>query len=196
VSPQTARLSSSASLRNYSVTSLPNYSPSLPPSPGFTVFYHLSPLESAHPRPPACNPCRMNTSKTSQICIKTKDFNPIRMNTSKTSRRAKKTKDFKSTRMNTSAISDRNPFRIRTSKKEGGGGCRKLQRRTEATFTARACRAGFFESSLTSKFVTRNQEGEESRYGPNCRLRDRAPGLENDMRQKLLELAEVNSTPR
>src|SRR6202451_2970323 len=49
-------------------------------------------------------------------------FNPIRMNTSKTSRLALKTKDFKSTRMNTSAILDRNPFRIRTFKKEGGGG--------------------------------------------------------------------------
>jgi len=89
----------------------------------------LSPLESAHPRPLTCKPCRMNTSKTSQICIKTKDFNPIRMNTSKTSRRVLKTKGFKSTGMNTSAIWDRNPFRIRTSKKKGGRGSRGRQER-------------------------------------------------------------------
>ena len=85
------------------------------------AHYPLSPLESAHPRPHPRNPCRMSTSKTSRICIKTKDFNPTRMNTSETARRAKKTKDFKSTRMNTSAISQHNPFRIRTSKKVRGG---------------------------------------------------------------------------
>src|SRR5271170_4719538 len=88
----------------------------------FSAFLLLSPLESAHPRPPSYNPCRMNTSRHSRICIKTNDFNPIRMNTSKRSRHAKKTKDFKSTRMNTSVIYHRNPFRIRTSKKSGGRG--------------------------------------------------------------------------
>ncbi len=85
-------------------------------------FPPLTPLESALPRPHAHNPCRMNTSKKPQICIKTKDFNPIKMNTSKTARPVQKTKDFKSTRMNTSAILLANPFRISTSKKEGGRG--------------------------------------------------------------------------
>ena len=95
-------------------------------SPLVTRHSPLSPLESALPRPLAYNPCRMNTSKKPQICIKTKDFNPIRMNTSKTARRVLKTKDFKSTRMNTYAISHRNPFRIRTSKKRGEGGMARI----------------------------------------------------------------------
>ena len=46
-------------------------------SPLATRHSPLSPVESAHPRPLTCNPCRMNTSKTSQICIKTKDFNRL-----------------------------------------------------------------------------------------------------------------------
>ena len=87
-----------------------------------TDSFPLTPLESALARALGRNPFRINTYKTSQICIKTKDFNPIRMNTSKTPQPALKTKDFKSTRMNTSATSNRNPFRIRTSKKEEGRG--------------------------------------------------------------------------
>jgi hypothetical protein len=43
-----------------------------------------------------CNLFRINTSKTAQICIKTKDFNLLRINTYKLSHLALKTKDFKS----------------------------------------------------------------------------------------------------
>jgi hypothetical protein len=65
---------------------------------------------------------RINTSITPRISIKTSDFNYPTINTYKTAIPLQKTKDFKSTIINTYAFPHRNPFRIRTSKKEGGGG--------------------------------------------------------------------------
>jgi len=82
-----------------------------------TDSFPLTPLESALARALGRNPFRINTYKTSQICIKTKDFNPLRMNTSEQLQHVLKTKDFKSTRMNTSTIPTVKSFRIRTSEK-------------------------------------------------------------------------------
>jgi len=83
----------------------------------------LTPLESALPKGAICNSFGICTYKTSRICIKTNDFNPFRICNYKTARLAQKTQDFNSSRINTYTISDRNPLRIRTSKKGGGRVC-------------------------------------------------------------------------
>ncbi len=77
----------------------------------------------------AANPRRINTSKTSRICIKTNGFKPFRIRTYRLPCITHKTNNFKPSRINTYTISQINSFRIRTYKKEGGGGYPQAERR-------------------------------------------------------------------
>ncbi|SRR6266852_2992855 len=71
---------------------------------------------------PIVKPLRINTSMTSRISIKTNNFNYRIINTYKSAQPLLKTNDFKSSTINTYTSFRCKPFRIRTSKKEGGGG--------------------------------------------------------------------------
>jgi hypothetical protein len=69
----------------------------------------------------AANPCRINTSKTSQVCIKTNGFKPFRIRTYRSTSITNKTKNFKPSRINTYAMGQFNSFRMNTYKKERRG---------------------------------------------------------------------------
>src|ERR1700726_3515220 len=80
------------------------------------------------------------------------------------------------------------------ARRRNPGGCRgggTIARRKGAT----EFRCGLESGRKATGQLCHHDGDEDSRLGPYCRLSERAPGLQNDMRQKL-ELGERNSSPR